>query len=55
MKKEKKYKIKYRLSRKNEGGWIKCMAIDKNGIIRKVGLSKEVREWIKKHTPKLGA
>ncbi len=42
-----KMKIKYKISRKNEGTWYNYFAVNKKGIIRKVGSLKEVKNWIK--------
>ena len=37
---------KYRIHRKNEGTWYNYFAVDKKGIIRKVGTLKEIKEFI---------
>ena len=46
----KKDKGKYRITRKNEGTWIKCSVVNENNIVKFVGLYKDAKEWIKKQS-----
>ena len=37
---------KYRLHHKNEGTWIKWKVVDRNNIVRYIGLYKDAKKWI---------
>ncbi len=41
-------KMKYKLTHKNEGTWVKWCVVDKNNIVRFVGIYKDAKVWIKK-------
>jgi len=39
---------KYKITKKNEGTWIKWIVSDEKGIVRFVGRAKEAKEFIKR-------